>query len=278
VNALLRMTHWEGHSVDHWCSMWGLPSLAIFEQLPSTNDDVRAAALDDAPAGTVIIAEQQTAGRGRMGRQWLAPSGSSLLLSLLVRPAPLDDSAPGTLPIRAGLAVARALRDIAAVDARVKWPNDVVVPRRGKLAGILCEAATAGTTGGFVVIGIGINIRQHADDWPAALRSSATSVDECSSVRTDRAVLAGSLLAQLQPLWTAPLAPLSGDEVDKYRELDALDGSVIAIHAGDAITHGTAAGIDTDGALLVRREHGVIERVTSATVRPASQTLLQRTP
>lgn len=252
-----------------------MPELLVFGEIGSSNDVARQLALTGAAAGTVVIAERQMDGRGRMGRRWFAEAGSSLLISVIMRPLPGDDNAPGTLPIRVGMAVARAIRATTGLDACVKWPNDVVLRSGAKLAGILCEGIAAGTDSGFVIAGIGINVRQQADDWPPTLRDRATSIDACIGRPVDRAALAGALLNELQPLWTAPLRPLSNAEITQYEGCDPLAGHLLAIHANADVTHALALGIEPDGALLVRRDDGTADRITSATVRRADDHLIQ---
>lgn len=261
-------TQWEGRPVSSWSHLLGLPALHIFDSIGSTNDFARECAQLGAAAGTAVLAEFQAQGRGRQGRPWKAAPGSSLMLSFILRPAPAPDAAPGTLPLRVGMAAAAALRD-AGVDAHVKWPNDVVVPQHGKIAGVLCEAVGLGSADGFVIAGIGINVRQQPHDWPDALLDVATSVDLCTGRRCDRAQLLGSLTTLMRPLFTQALAPFSAGERAAFAALDALTGSEVVARSPDANLRGTADGVDDDGALRILTGTGLV-RVTSGTVRPAA--------
>jgi BirA family transcriptional regulator, biotin operon repressor / biotin---[acetyl-CoA-carboxylase] ligase len=208
----------------------GRPRLHL-RSTPSTNERARALAAAGAPHGTLVTAGAQTAGRGRHGRTWTAPAGSSLLMSLVLR----DFDA--LLPLRAGLAVA----EIAGSSARVKWPNDVLVDGR-KVAGILAEGRPQE---GWTVLGIGLNAALDVRDLPAELRDVAGTLGR--SPRELEAVLAG-LLDALQRWLDA------GDVVDALRRRDALLDHPVAWAGGE----GLGAGIDDAGRLLVRRGTGEV--------------------
>jgi len=255
------MGEWEGAPVDYWRGAWDIPELLVFREVRSTNDIVRARALAGSPAGATAIADHQSAGRGRLGRAWVAPAGQALLLSVLFRPA--SDGPPeaaGAIPIRVGLALAAALHETTGVRVAIKWPNDVLADG-GKLAGILCEAAA-----GFVVVGIGVNVHQQRPDFPSELGEAATSVRLLTGAGCSRADLAGAIVACLRPWFQAPGRPLDPSELSQFAALDALAGSPITI---DHERAGTAAGIDPRGALIVvgprgRRTHhaGTVRRIT----------------
>jgi BirA family transcriptional regulator, biotin operon repressor / biotin---[acetyl-CoA-carboxylase] ligase len=276
TNDALPATLWEGRSVSYWLEQWRVPDLHVFGRTGSTNDVARALATGGAPAGGIVLAELQTAGRGRFGRRWEAAPGSSLLLSCLLRPRSLRDAVPGTIPLRVGLAAAAAIGAVTGTHVALKWPNDIVLAGAGKLGGILCEAVAAGNSWS-VVAGIGINLRQRSDDWPPELRGMATSLDVATGATTDRAQLATALIERLRPLFTAPLAPLSAAELDAFSSRDALAGRAIVVDEegkGSSLPGasaagqraGISAGIAPDGALLLRTTGG-IERMTTGTVR-----------
>lgn len=276
---------WEGRPVDHWRSTWGLPSVVALESVSSTNDLARTLALDGAAAGTLVLAEHQTAGRGRMQRHWMDQSGRSLLLSFIIRPTPIGVAAaargssaapdpgavhegaiaPGTVPLRVGMATAAALRAATGVAALLKWPNDVVISEGGKLAGILCEAQMVGPDP-VIVAGIGVNVRHVDGDWPDGLRGRAVSIAQLRGADSaDRAAILGRLVAALRPVFTAPLSPLSSAELDAFDAIDALAGHTVSITEPDAPS-GIAAGIDPDGALAVETAEGR-RRITAGSVR-----------
>jgi len=208
----------------------GRPRLHLRETT-STNDRARELAARGAPHGTIVTAGVQTAGRGRQGRTWTAPPGSSLLLSLILR------SSDELLPLRAGLAVA----DLAGPAARVKWPNDVLVDGR-KLAGILAEARPQE---GWTVVGIGLNAALNVDDLPPDLRGTAASLGRAPG---ELEAVLGTLLEALTRWLAAP----AGEVIAALRGRDALLDQRVAWNGGD----GVGAGIDGTGRLLVRRADG----------------------
>jgi BirA family biotin operon repressor/biotin-[acetyl-CoA-carboxylase] ligase len=208
----------------------GRPRLHLRET-GSTNDRARELAGAGAPHGTLVTAAAQTAGRGRQGRAWSAPAGHALLMSLVLRDAhPL-------LPLAAAVAVAQTVGD----DARIKWPNDVLLGDR-KVAGILAEGRPQE---GWAVLGVGVNVAIRIDDLPPELHSTAATLGgEPSEVEP----FLTQLLAALEH--TLALAP--SDVLDAWRSRDALAGREISWSGG----HGTAAGIDGEGRLVVELTGG----------------------
>jgi BirA family transcriptional regulator, biotin operon repressor / biotin---[acetyl-CoA-carboxylase] ligase len=196
----------------------------------STNDRARELAIKGAPHGTLVTAAEQTAGRGRQGRRWSAPAASSVLMSLVLR------SPPPLLPLIAAVAVC----DVAGEDARIKWPNDIVVAQPqglAKLAGILAEGRPQE---GWAVLGVGLNVAVEARDLPSELRGRAASM--------------GLSAAEIEPTLKRLLAALAqrlGDSaqatLDTWRARDALRGRTVAWAAG----RGRAEGIDGAGRLMV---------------------------
>jgi len=204
--------------------MIGRPRLHL-RATTSTNDRARELASAGAPHGALVTAEEQTAGRGRQGRTWVAPARSSLLLSLVLRETdPL-------LPLRAGLAVA----DLAGPAAGVKWPNDVLLDGR-KVAGVLVEARPQE---GWAVLGIGVNAALEVADLPAELRETAGTLD-----RTDLEAALSELLDHLEQRLAEPAEAT----LTALSERDALLGRPLSWAGGE----GTGAGIDARGCLRVR--------------------------
>jgi BirA family transcriptional regulator, biotin operon repressor / biotin---[acetyl-CoA-carboxylase] ligase len=237
----------------------------------STNADLLARAAGGAPEGLVLAAEEQRAGRGRMGRAWVAPPRAALTFSLLVRPRTVPPARRGWLPLLAGVAVASAVHAVASVDARLKWPNDVLVGP-AKLGGILAEAA-----GDAVVVGIGLNVstepgelpppgpaptgalpatslRAQADGTPAAGTPAAGSL---AAVSLDRESLLTGILAGFERRYQAWVQ--AGGDPERcglraeYTGLCATIGRrVRAELPGGQLLSGLAAGVDPDGRLVVR--------------------------
>lgn len=206
----------------------GLPRVH-FRLTDSTNERAKELALAGAPQGTLVTADEQTAGRGRQGRQWTAPPGSAVLMSLVLREL---EERHAVLPLAAAVAVCEAC---APLDCRIKWPNDVWLERR-KLAGILVEGRPQE---GWAVLGIGLNVSAHPPDLPA------TSLGE-----QDVEAVLSRLLEALNSWLEAPQDAV----LAAWRERDALLGEPVRWASGE----GTAAGIDDQGALIVDTSAGRI--------------------
>jgi BirA family transcriptional regulator, biotin operon repressor / biotin---[acetyl-CoA-carboxylase] ligase len=202
----------------------------------STNERAKELAAAGAPHGTLVTADEQSAGRGRQGRAWSAPHRSALLMSLVVRGL---EERHGLLPLAAAVAACEGSEEAAAVECRIKWPNDVWVGRR-KLAGILIEGRPRD---GWAVVGIGLNVATREDDFPEELRQTATSLR-----------IAGGGAPRVTDVRRAVLAALErriGDPpeevISAWRARDALRGEAVRWSGGE----GVAAGVDDKGGLLV---------------------------
>jgi BirA family biotin operon repressor/biotin-[acetyl-CoA-carboxylase] ligase len=215
--------------------------LVHIDVVGSTNDRARELAQAGAPGGTVVVAEQQTAGRGRQGRTWSSPRGRSLTLSVLFRSRPHELA---LLPLAAALAVCEACEQVAPVRCLIKWPNDVLIEGR-KAAGILIESRPQEE---WSVVGIGLNVNTAADELAPDLRDSAISLRIAAGRTIDRDETLAVLLERLAG-WTrgAPRERV----LAAYRERDALRGRRIRWSAGARELEGEAAGVDDDGNLVV---------------------------
>ena len=229
--------------------------LHLLAATTSTNDEAKRAAKEGALHGSVWVAESQSAGRGRQGRAWVSSPGENLLFSVLVRLA----CAPARLPplaLVAGLAARDAIaRAAPGADVRLKWPNDVVSGEvRRKIAGVLVEATLVGGRVEAIIVGIGINV--HARAFPDDIAGRATSIALLAGRDPDRATVLADVLAALDrdlPLAAARgLGPLHA----RLTAADALRGQRIRSESGEGI----AEGIDVDGRLRVRTDHGVLVR------------------
>jgi len=209
----------------------------------STNERAKDLALQGAPHGTTVTADEQTAGRGRQGRTWVAPPGSALLLSVLLRDL---GKAQAHLPLAAALAVCEACERVAPVSCRIKWPNDVWIDRR-KVAGILIEGRPQE---GWAVLGVGVNVSTREGDFPPELRDVATSI--AAAVNSANAPALDELLQAVTEALDARLADKPKAIVAAWRERDALEGRKVQWQSGE----GVAEGINEDGALVVRTPSG----------------------
>ena len=226
----------------------------------STNDV--AAALEE---GSVVVADQQTAGRGRRGRNWFSPPGSGLYVSVVLAPSRAADPRRATalLTLAAGVAIAEALDQSAALHVDLKWPNDLYVGRR-KLGGILAEAATTGGPIERVVLGCGVNIGRAA--YPPELANRATSIETEIGRLVDREALLAASLGALARRYADLLAGRFGDILDAWRgRAPSASGSRVTWTSGAGPLDGVTMGIDDDGALLLRIDDRT-ERVVSGEI------------
>ena len=214
----------------------------------STNADVLALARAGAPEGTAVVADHQTAGRGRLGRRWQAPAGSSLLVTVLLRPPPDEVEAATTV---AALAMAEAVEASTGVRALLKWPNDLTVDDR-KLAGVLAEADWRGDVA--VAVGIGVNCNWPPPEaWPQDLQQTMVSLNHLTGADVDRDELLDVFLGAL-PRWrTAGRQQL----VAAVRRRSATLGRRVRVDVGDgAVVEGEAVDVDARGHLVVREAGG----------------------
>jgi BirA family biotin operon repressor/biotin-[acetyl-CoA-carboxylase] ligase len=245
------------------------------ETAASTNDVAAHLADLGAEEGTIVVAEAQTAGRGRMGRVWFSPPGAGLYVSIVLRPlpAPRASAAQGLdvvqtpsalLTLAAGVALAEAVQASTGLAVEIKWPNDLLAGKR-KLAGILAEAAAQGGALHFVVLGCGLNLRSAA--YPPELAERVTSIEAEVDRPADRALILAEILAAL----AARYADLQGGRFDAilgaWRErAPSLPGSLVEWDSPRGVQRGRAEDIDQTGALLVRT-NGRTERLIAGEVR-----------
>jgi len=238
--------------------------LQHFASVSSTNTLLLAAAAEGAPEGTVYVADEQTAGRGRGGHEWHSVAGDGLYVSALVRlPLPLQQAL--LVSLATGLAVQQAIRHVAAVDADIRWPNDILIGSR-KCGGILVESAVEGETMRYAVIGIGININHAA--LPPDIANIATSLRIEAGHTISRAAILINLLRALD-LELTRLEEGAGDLLDRFTAASTwIRGKRVHVAEAGGYT-GVTDGIDLHGFLQVTDDDGVRHTVLSGGVREA---------
>jgi len=232
--------------------------ILVFEQTSSTNDVVARMAESRRGEGLVVFAESQTKGRGRRGRAWASPRGKGLWFSVLLRPNLPLSSAP-RITVAASVAVARAIRKACELDARIKWPNDVTVNGR-KVAGILTELSAEGDEILSAILGIGIDVNCRREDFPSEVAAIATSVELEAGRAFNRPALAADILQVLDDAYLTAQTDFDSI-IAEWAQLCTTLGKQIVVTMGKRRIEGHAQALDGDGALLLRKDNGQIERI-----------------
>lgn len=215
---------------------------------PSTNDLAEQLALAGELEGTVIIAEEQTKGRGTKGRSWYSVHGKGLYLSVILRPEGPDIS---LLPLVAGLAAKEAVMSATGLDIRLKWPNDLICEKK-KLGGILCESNFLGNRVNYVIVGIGMNLDHEPDDFPEEIRFFVSSLKIMTKRSADRDLLFSCLWRALN-YWYGLFREGKNDEIVRAFEesMAVVKGKKIIILRDESQISGFYAGIDSQGGLIL---------------------------
>jgi BirA family biotin operon repressor/biotin-[acetyl-CoA-carboxylase] ligase len=237
-----------------------------YDSVTSTMDLAADLARQGAAEGLVIVADHQTAGRGRRGRSWSSPPGAGLYVSMVLRP-PLGCMSPAHisfLTLAAGVAVRAAIIHTSGWTPQLKWPNDVMASRR-KLAGILAEGVAIGTPEQTVLLGVGVNIRDAAH--PPEIAARVTSLEAELMRRIDPAVLLDEMLVAIPAIYLRLQRDGPDDILREWRAAaPSASGAAVEWDAADGPRRGTTAGVDESGALLIRSSSGV-ERIVAGEIR-----------
>ncbi len=235
-----------------------------FESIDSTNTRAKQLAAQGAPHGTVLIADSQTGGRGRLGRSFHSPSGNGIYLSVILRPN-CHAKELMHLTCATGVAMCDAVESACGIRPGIKWTNDLVFGKR-KLGGILTELSLDSNGNvSFAVVGIGINCCQKAEDFPEEIRSIATSLQMQTGIPVDRGHVIAAMLISLEDM-SQKLCNEKAQIMTQYRQDCITVGQEISVVAGETVRHGTAISVDGEGALLVRFPDGHTESVSSGEV------------
>ena len=237
---------------------WAGCEIVYFDETDSTNRQARMLAADGAAHGTLVIADTQSAGRGRRGRGWISPAGEGIFMSLIVRPQ-VHPSQVARMSLTLALAVGRAIERVTGLDARIKWPNDIVIGGR-KICGLLLEMDATAEMVKSIVAGVGINVHQTAFDEEIA--HTASSLDLMAGRRVSRSEIVRAFLEEFE------LAMAMDEEqmMDAYRARSATIGQRVQVIALDGTYTGVAKGVTQSGSLLVEDEAGVMREVLAADV------------
>lgn len=232
----------------------------------STNGDAFRLAEQGAVEGTVVLADTQSHGKGRMGRVWASPAGVNLYCSVVLRPGGVPNEAP-QLTFLSAVAVARAIEQVCGLRPEIKWPNDVLIEGK-KIAGLLNEMSAETDGINFVILGIGVNLNMTTEQFPDDLRHPATSLLLETGRLVGRATFAASMLNELDRLYADYAAYGFGPVREEWQcRCNAYGRGLEISDGGSVCCRGTFAGIDDSGALLVRGEDGTTNRILSGDVR-----------
>lgn len=233
-----------------------------YNEVQSTNDLAKRLAAEGAPDGLLVISEGQSGGRGRMGRQWSSPQGTGLWFSLVLRPEVHPLETP-KLTVLAAVAVAKSIRKLTGLDAKIKWPNDILINNK-KVCGILTELNCEMDRVNFVILGIGINV--NVASFPEELKDIASSLLIEGGQSFNRLKLLQELLKNLESLYTEFLKGNYQEAWEHWRTLSCTIGNKVRINGQNWQAVGVAVDIDNDGALLLSMPTGEIKRFISGEV------------
>ncbi|MDI6853885.1 MAG: biotin--[acetyl-CoA-carboxylase] ligase [Deltaproteobacteria bacterium] len=254
--------------------LWGLNTrkwrgpIHHFETIASTNDLAKELGAKGAPEGTLVVAEEQQAGRGRLGRQWDSPRGVGLYATLLLRPElpPLDMP---QITLTTAVAAVRALQRAAGLKAAIKWPNDILVDGK-KAGGILTEMETESDRIRYLALGLGLNVNNPA--FPPELVHSATSLYLAAGRTFSRVAVLQAWLEELENLYESFLARGFPQILAEWKRHAVTLGRRVQVRQGPNLIRGRAVEVDRDGALLVEQEGGLTVRVISGEIAPDPET------
>lgn len=232
------------------------PEVKFLEETDSTNTVAMRWAAEDAPEGAIVVANYQAAGRGRLGRSWFGKPGASIHLSIVLRPQIVFEQL-GLLNLAAAIGVARTLKDLT-IEARIKWPNDVLIEER-KVSGILSEGKVKEGRAVAVILGVGINVNLEREDFPRDIALTATSLLAETGRKLDRLEILAGFLDHFGIIYSGLQLGDTHHILDAYRPLCATLGRRVRIEMKDRFVEAVAVDVDSTGALVL--DSGEVVRV-----------------
>ncbi len=236
--------------------------LSLLPEVVSTNSLAMEMATNGAPEGTVVIAETQTGGKGRLGRTWVSPKGN-LYLSVILRPDIPAYKAP-LITLMGAVAVASASRKQCELKARIKWPNDILVSGK-KVSGLLTEMSAEQDRIRHIVLGIGVDVNMEPESLPPDVRALTTTLAAETGEKVDRTGLLRQLLRELDR-WYAVFLANEQDVIQEWKSLNMTVGNRVAVSGAGARLEGLAQGIDSEGRLIIKLNDGAIHAVAAGDV------------
>jgi BirA family transcriptional regulator, biotin operon repressor / biotin---[acetyl-CoA-carboxylase] ligase len=247
----LRTTHF-GRKIYH------------FPTIGSTNQEAKRLAVEGAPHGTIVVAETQTSGKGRLARHWFSPAEGGIWFSVILRPgSPPTEAAKFTF--LGAVAVAKAIRELTGLAVEIKWPNDIHYEGR-KLVGILTELNAEMDAINYIVMGIGINVNVKLEEYPEELRKIVSSIQRELGQAVSRQKLLCMILEQMEYLYARALGEGFQSVFSAWRAMNCTLGYEVNVVSVNQEFTGTAVDIDEEGALLIKKTNGTLERVIAGDV------------
>ena len=237
----------------------------FFPEIDSTNRKAHDLARQGLREGTVVMADSQSQGRGRMGRLWESPPGLNVYASVILRPA-IPPSSASQLTLLAGVAAANSLAKASGMETRIKWPNDIFLHEK-KVAGILSEMEAGRSGVRFVILGMGINVGWRKEDIPQDLRGVATSLLAEGAEGISRTAVAAAVFAELEQEYRFFVEQGFSPRLrEEWNRLSWVNGKDVAVNGPEGEIRGRALGLDTDGALLILDGQGETHRFLAGDV------------
>jgi len=238
--------------------------IRVFQETASTNDVIEKLARDGVREGVVVFAESQTRGRGRLGRKWVSPPRRGLWFSVLLRPD-LRPQEVTRLTVASSTALRRAIQSQTGLKPQIKWPNDILIRGR-KVAGILTELSAEVDCVKYVILGIGVDVNLNPGDLLPELRKQATSLKAELGHAVPRPALAVAILRELDHDYARVGSGQFAALAEEWEEHGITIGHHVVIRAAERQIRGRAESLDDDGALLLRTDHGRLERIVGGDV------------
>lgn len=231
-----------------------------FDAVASTMDAAMQIGLKQAPEGTLVLAESQTKGRGRLGRSWFSPKYKGIYLSLILRPKLLPAQA-SILTLLAAVSICESIKQVTGITASIKWPNDILIGSK-KLGGILTELNAEVDKVNFVIIGVGLNVNNDK----RSLISGSTSLKEQKKEQISRIILLQEILRKIEANYLLLERKGPGPIIEKWREHNITLGRRVKVYCQKEHIEGQAVDIDSDGGLLIRKDNGIAQKIMAGDV------------
>jgi BirA family biotin operon repressor/biotin-[acetyl-CoA-carboxylase] ligase len=238
--------------------------IIFFDTVNSTNTYAMELADMGYPDGTVIIADAQTGGKGRLGRKWLSPQGKNLYMSIILRPVILPRDA-AILTLMSAVACASAIKQLSSVPTSIKWPNDIMVSDK-KLGGILTEIKADMDRILHAVIGIGININLEAGDMPDEIKACATSIKNELGNAQSRTLIAIEIIKELERWYSILLNGGKKSVIEEWLKLSSTIGRAVKVTVGNNVFTGIAETIDEEGMLMLKLPDNTVKKISAGDV------------